>query len=249
LPLTRRVEGRQVTHRGEVKHALWFGVLTAFVVIVLSACSGGGGDQGEGGGGQANQEEQAEPRKVPEYGDLRPGKYVTDEFEPDFSFEVVGNGWVLSGSEERGLVEMSQGVAGPLLAFVNPEKVFDPKNVSELDSMSPPEDIAAWLRGHPYLETEDPKPAAVGGAEGEQIDAVVPSVPESECGGNCLGLFAASDGAYDWVVFEEEKLQFTVLEDIGGERVVVAVEAKAADFGGFLPKAWEVLETVEWEGT
>ena len=225
-------------------------VLAAFVVFALSACGGGGGgDQGEGGGGEQAQKEQAKVRKIPDYGDLPPGKYVTDEFESDFSFEVVGKGWVLSGSEERGPVEMSQGVAGPLLAFVNPEKVFDPKNVSELDSMPPPEDVAAWLQGHPYLETEDPKTAAVGGVEGEQIDAVVPSVPESECGGNCLGLFAASDGAYDWVVFEEEKLHFTVLEDVGGKTVVVAVEAKAGDFEKFIPKAQEVLETVEWEDT
>ncbi len=225
-------------------------VLAAFVVFALSACGGGGGgDQGEGGGGEQAQKEQAKVRKIPDYGDLPPGKYVTDEFESDFSFEVVGKGWVLSGSEERGLVEMSQGVAGPLLAFVNPEKVFDPKNVSELDSMPPPEDVAAWLRGHPYLEAEDPKTAAVGGVEGEQIDAVVPDVPETECGGNCLGLFAASDGAYDWVVFEEEKLRFTVLEDVGGKTVVVAVEAKAGDFEKFIPKAQEVLETVEWEDT
>ena len=225
-------------------------VLAAFVVFALSACGGGGGvDQGEGGGGEQAQKEQAKVRKIPDYGDLRPGKYVTDEFEPDFSFEVVAKGWVLSASEERPLVEMSQGIAGPLLSIVIPEQVFDPKRVSEMASIAPPEDVAAWLQGHPYLEIEDSKTAAIGGVEGAQIDAVVPGVPETECGGNCLGLFAASDGAYDWVVFEEEKLRFTVLEDVGGKTVVVAVEAKAGDFEKFIPKAQEVLETVEWEDT
>ena len=225
-------------------------VMAAFLLFVVSACGGGGGgDQGEGGGGEQAQKEQAKVRKIPDYGDLPPGKYVTDEFEPDFSFEVVGKGWVLTGSEGRTIVEMSQGVAGPLLSIVVPEKVFDPKRVSEMASIAPPEDVAAWLRGHPYLEIEDSKTAAVGRVEGEQIDAMVPGVPETECGGNCLGLFTASDGAYEWVVFEEEKLRFTVLEDVGGKTVVVAAEAKAGDFERFLPKAQEVLGTVEWTDT
>ena len=235
-------------HQGGAKSTLSFGLLAAFVVFALSACGGGGGDQA-GGSGERSKQEQAKVRKLPDYGDLCPGKYATDEFEPAFSFEVVGKGWVLSSSEERTLVEMSQGDAGALLTFVIPEKVFDPKKVSELDSIPPPEDMAAWLEGHPYLDTEDPKTAAVGGVEGAQIDALVPGVPESECGGNCLGLFAASDGAYDWVVFEEEKVRFIVLDDVEGERVVVAVEAKARDFERFLPKAQEVLETVEWAST
>jgi hypothetical protein len=242
LPLTRHGEGR-----GAMRERLSVLVMAAFLLFVVSACGGGGGDQGEGGGGEQAKQEQAKVRKIPDYGDLPPGKYVTDEFEPDFSFEVVGKGWVLTGSEERTIVEMSQGVAGPLLSIVVPEKVFDPKRVSEMASIAPPEDVAAWLRGHPYLEIEDSETAAIGGVEGEQIDAVVPSVPETECGGNCLGLFAAGDGAYDWVVFEEEKLHFTVLEDVGGKRVVVALEAKAKDFEGFLPKAQGVLETVKWE--
>jgi hypothetical protein len=224
-------------------------LMAAFLLFAVSACGGDGGDQGEGGGGEQAQKEQAKVRKIPDYGDLPPGRYVTDEFEPAFSFEVAGKGWVLSGSQERTLVEMSQGVAGPLLSIVIPEKVFDPKRVSEMASIAPPEDVAAWLQKHPYLEIEDSKTAAIGGVEGAQIDAVVPGVPETECGGNCLGLFAASDGAYEWVVFEEEKLRFTVLEDVGGKTAVVAVEAKVGDFEKFLPKAQEVIDTIEWEGT
>jgi hypothetical protein len=56
------------------------------------------------------------------------------------------------------------------------------------------------------------------------LDAVVTSVPATECGGNCLGLFTVAEGDYDWVV-------------------------PAADFEGFLPKVQEVLKTVEWKGT
>jgi hypothetical protein len=142
-------------HRGEAKHALWLGLLAAFVVFALSAC-GGGGSQGEGGGDKQARQEQAKPRKLPEYGDLRPGKYVTDEFEPALSFGVVGEGWVVGGAEERGVFDMRLGVEGPVLSFANEQKVFDPNKPSDLIAVSAPEDMVAWLQGHPYLETEEP---------------------------------------------------------------------------------------------
>ena len=183
---------------------------------------GGGGAGGGGAGGGAEAEkEAAKARNVPDY---------------------------VSGSEKRTLLEMRRGVAGPLVAFLNTERVFNPKKVRELDEMPAPEDMVAWLHRHPYLETEDPRPATVGGVEGTSLDAVVASVPSTECGGNCLGLFTDSEATYDWVAFEEERLRFVVLEDIGGERVTIAMEAPAADFEEFLPKAQAVLDSVEWEG-
>jgi hypothetical protein len=249
LPLTRHGEGRQVTHRGETKHALRLGVLAALVVIVLSACGGGGGggEQGGGGGGQAKQE-QAKVRKLPEYGDLRPGKYVTDEFEPDLSFGVVGEGWVVVGPEERGVFDMQLRVGGPLISFANVQKVFDPSKLSDLIPVPAPEDMVAWLQKHPYLETEEPEPVSVGGVKGTQIDAVVADdVPTGECGDNCLGLFSISR-EIDWGVYEKERVRFVVLEDVGGERVIISAETLATDFEGFLPKAQKVLDSVEWEG-
>ncbi len=40
-----------------------------------------------------------------------------------------------------------------------------------------------------------------------------------------------------------------VLEDVGGERVTIAVETSAADFVEFLPKAQKVIDTVQWRGS
>lgn len=80
------------------------------------------------------------------------------------------------------------------------------------------------------------------------MDAVVASVPPTECGDNCLGLFTPSDRAYDWVVYEKEKLRFIVLEDVGDRRVTIVVEAPAEEFEEFLPKAQRVLDSVEWKG-
>jgi hypothetical protein len=230
-------------HRGVAAYTLRLWLLAACVLAVV-ACGGGGG--GAGGGADEAEKEAAKARNVPDYGELRPGKYRTDTFEPAFSFEVGSKGWVLGGSEERTLLEMRRGVAGPLVAFLSTERVFNPSKVSELDRMPAPEDMVAWLQRHPYLKTESPRPASVGGIEGTRLDAVVASVPATECGGNCLGLFTDSEATYDWVVYEEERLRFVVLGEVGGERVTIAMEAPAADFEGFLPKVQEVLETVEW---
>jgi hypothetical protein len=53
----------------------------------------------------------------------------------------------------------------------------------------------------------------------------------------------------DWVAYEKEKVRFIVLEDVGGERVTIAVEALAVDFEEFLPKAQKVIDTVQWRGS
>ncbi len=96
---------------------------------------------------------------------------------------IVGEGWVVREGSERTLVEMSQGVAGPILAFLSAEQVFNPSKVRELDSMPAPDDMVGWLEQHPYLRTDEPQAAAVGGVEGVRLDAVVASVPPTKCGG------------------------------------------------------------------
>ena len=229
--------------RGAFTHVLKLGLLASFVVLALSTCSGGGGDQ------RAEQEEEVKARAVPKYGDLRPGKYVSDEFKPTFTFEVVDKGWVVGGAEERGILDMRQGVEGGVLSFVNEQEVFDPSKPRELDNVPAPKNLVTWLQRHPYLETEQPQPTTIGGVKGMQLDAVVAEdVPASECGDNCLGLFMITL-EIPWVVYEKEKVRFIVLEDVGGERVTIAVEALAADFEEFLPKAQKVIDTVQWRAS
>ena len=221
----------------------------ALLLVPVVGCGGGGGGQPQQQQQQQQQQEKegAEARAFPGYGDLRPGKYVTGEFEPTFSFEVVDEGWIVGGTELRGLLDMRQGLEGGVLSFLNVQEVFDPGRPRELASVPAPEDMVAWLRGHPYLETERPEPATVGGVEGAQLDAAVADVPASECGDACLGLFEA-DPESGWVAYEGEKLRFIVLEDVGDERVIIAVEARAADFEEFAPKAQGVIDTVQWTG-
>ena len=214
--------------------ALRLGLLVTLVLLAMSACAGGG--------------DEAKARTVPDYGELRPGEYVTDEFKPAFSFQVVSADWEIGGEELRDVLDMTHGSS--VLAFFNAEKVFDPSKTRELVKLvsePAPEDMVAWLRTHPYLETEQPEPATIGGVKGVRLDAVVAGVPASECGVACLGLFRESDGT-EWVVYEGEKIRFIVLEDIEGETVTIVVEASAANFEEFLPEAQKVLVTVEWQG-
>ena len=202
---------------------------------------------GDGGGQSQQQEEEVKARAVPEYGDLRPGKYVTDEFKPAFSFEVVDKDWVVGGAEERGILDMRQGADGGVLSFVNEQEVFDPSELRDMDSVPAPKNLVSWLQRHPYLETTEPQPATVGGVKGMQLDAVVADdVPASECGDKCLGLLMVTL-EIAWVAYEKEQVRFIVLEDVGGERVTIAVEALAVDFEEFLPEAQKVIDTVEWE--
>jgi hypothetical protein len=238
----------QEMSRGALAQVLKLGLLL-MLVFVVSGCGGGGSGAGGGGGGEAKEAKEAKPRTVPEYGDLRPGTYVTDEFRPAFSFEIVDEGWVVGGAEERGVLDMRQGVEGGVLSFVNEKEVFDPSKLRDMDSVPAPKNLVSWLQKHPYLETEQPEPVTIGGVKGVQLDAVVAEdVPTSECGDNCLGLLMVTL-EIAWVVYEKEKVRFIVLEDVGGERVTIGVEALAVDFEEFLPRAQKVIDTVEWKGT
>ncbi len=148
-------------------------LLALLLALAVVGCGGGGGQPQQEEAAeqrernpQPQQEEQTKPRAVPEYGDLRPGMYVTDEFKPAFSFEVVDEGWVVGGAEERGVLDMRQGAEGPVLSFVNEQEVFDPSKLRDMDSVPAPKNLVSWLQRHPYLETEQPQPATIGGVKG-----------------------------------------------------------------------------------
>jgi hypothetical protein len=100
-----------------------------------------------------------------------------------------------------------------------------------------------WLQRHPNLKTEKPVPVKAGGASGVRIDAVVSSVPQ----GRPAMFWQLSDGT---TITEDTKgsRSRTIIVDVGADPVLIAVSASADRFGGFLPRAQRVLDTVEWEG-
>jgi hypothetical protein len=184
-------------------------------------------------------------------GSLTEGKrYVTDEFEPAFSFKAVGGGWRVAGEELPDILDIEN--EGSMLSFHNVEQVFDPEQLGQggLSRVPAPQNMVEWFQGHPYLETGEPEPAKVGGISGVQFDAIVAEAPEEyppRCPDPCAALFALTD--QDWIFFEDhEKARIIILKDVQGETVTIILFGPALDFEEFLPKAQKVLKTVEWEG-
>jgi hypothetical protein len=164
--------------------------------------------------------------------------YVTDEFEPAFSFVAVGECWVSNG-ELNDILSIGRGDSE--LAFINVKEVINPNNPRDFTDRKPaPEDMAGWLQNHPHLQTEEPESVSIGGIKGVYFDAVV--VDPSR-----VWLFGLSRG--EWYAAEGDKSRFIVLEDVKGETVTIVVEGRAVDFEELLPKAQKVLDTVRWKGT
>lgn len=117
-----------------------------------------------------------------------------------------------------------------------------------------PVDMVSWLQRHPYLSTDKPEPVDVGEVSGESLDVEV-NVPEGyrdDHGGGCVlpcvPLFRLDRDSVTHIT-EKGKDRFAALEDVEGETVVVIVSAPVITFDEFSPKAQQVLNTVEWEGT
>ena len=135
--------------------------------------------------------------------------------------------------------------ASPELTFVTPSQVFDP-NQDEQKLLPAPQDMAAWIKNHPEVEIEKTEPVTVGGVPGTRFDF---STLESD-----VPLFRTS-GEKDLLLRKGHEVRLIVLEKVAGEAVVIVIQGTKAqleikkDNLGFLPKAQEVLDSVEWEGT
>ena len=219
------------------------------VVLTMIACGGGAGDQPAAPETEASTTgAAAAPNTLPEQGPLPAGEYRTETFEPAFSFEV-GEGWEVAGPEAQDILGITQG-GDSFLGFARPEEVFDPKNPAEREEAPAPETVdgwVAWYKENPYLEASETEPATVGGANGVRLDATVTSAPQDypqECGAPCVPAFPTSGPEIDFYLGDRE--EDFVLE-VGGEPVLVSITAPEDEFDEFLPKAQEVLDTVEWE--
>lgn len=198
----------------------------------------------------------AKVRMLPREGTLSAGRYSTGEgFEPTFSFEL-GEGWlVLRPSGHRslklGYVAPGQEVAqGKGLRFLNVREVFEPHKQGGdvlFEAKPAPKDLVAWLQRHPYLGTEEPEPADVGGVPAKQFgaDVAVPEGYRNGCAVPCIPLFRLGNGSVTYVT-EEGKNRFILPRDIEGETVTILVSAPADRFEEFLPEVQKVLDSVKW---
>ncbi len=181
---------------------------------------------------------------------LPAGRYVTEEFRPAMSF-TLGKGWTRGGPELRDAWDIRDIENDTYwLGFLNAEEVYDPRGSGKLKISPAPEDMPGWQQANPYLKTEKPKPTKVGGEKGVKFDAIVSGAPEDPACPDCpdLGLFHESAGA-TWGVNKGEKPRFIVSDNVKGQTVTIVVETTPLGFEEFLPKAQQLIETVEWRGS
>lgn len=221
-------------YRRVVSQSIGLGLLVALIVLALNACGGG--------------EEEARPLPQEEQA-LQPGTYLTQEFEPAFSF-TVGEGWSTLAPEASDDLRLIYGEESGI-RFVKFQDVYEPTRTGTPNLVEPPEDMVGWLEQHPHLQTDNPEPVAIGGVEGKQLEGVVGDLPEDYygvCGRECVDLGRVSDDA-TVSLSGGSKGRLIVLEDVEGETVTIASGSPATEFDEFAPEAQEVLDSVEWRGS
>jgi hypothetical protein len=220
-----------------VGRVLSLGLLVVLVVLALSAC---GGDEKKAKAHPLPEDEKA----------LRPGTYLSEEFEPSLSFRV-GEGWTnvpLETSDEL-QIRRTHKMGG--LGFGVIHEVYKPSDTASPNLIKAPKDMVAWFQHHPYLKTSKPKPVTVGGVKGEQFDVLMGNLPEDYsgvCGTECVDITRFSDGSI-LAHPKENKARLIVLEDVKGKTVTMGFGSPASEFGEHAPKAQKVLDSVEWRGS
>jgi Zn-dependent protease with chaperone function len=188
---------------------------------------------------------ESELLRIPRQGPLPPGEYMTDEFEPTLSFNV-GEDWFVNNLEAKHHLTLRN--ESRWLAFANITEVYDPRDPG-LDKLSAaPEDLAAWLEKHPYLDTEKPVPVTVQGAKGLMVDTKVSTAPENyspHCSVPCVPLFKLDRSPYWLQAGYQNRI---ILLRVEGKMVAIVFESPDEEFDEYLPKAEAVLNSVKWRG-
>src|SRR5215218_4515637 len=212
------------------------GLLATLLVLTLSACGGGGSAQ-----------EDAKARHLPEGSypiALHPGEYRSNSFQPSLSF-TVGKGWNNDRLETSDKLAISRVEENSILIFRNVQEVYNyDKTGTSPEVVKAPKDMVGWFQHHPYLDTDKPEPATVGGAKGVQFDYVVSEdFPSEE-----ITLFRYTDDSTA-DQGKDYKHRAIILESVKGKTVTIGIDSPTAEFDDFLPKAQKVLDTVKWTGS
>ena len=107
-----------------------------------------------------------------------------------------------------------------------------------------PKDMVGWFQHHPYLDTEKPEPATVGGVKGLQFDYIVREDTPSEE----INLFSYADGSVG-AAGKGFKYRAIILEGVKGKTVTIGIGSQTTEFDEFLAKSQKVLDPVKWTGS
>lgn len=230
--------GRMAPSRGAGRRLQLRGVILAAVLVLVSVGVIGAVALSQGGW------PFAEPATLPQEGALDAGPYVTDEFEPAFTFRI-GDGWTSGGAESPDSLSMhaastKQLQTPSLLSFVKPRSVFDPDDLTGGTITDAPDSVEGWIQWfqkHPDLQTTEPSPVNVGGVEGTSIT-----------------MTTAQPTALLWIINERDDVNLgkgtqrqVIVLDVNGETVLISILAASPEkFDKFLPRVQEVLDTLGW---
>jgi hypothetical protein len=196
----------------------------------------------------AAQEPSASP--LPDAGtELEPGRYSASHAGPTFEFSV-GEGWLAGPSGDGPIFTLEYAESpGTVVSFTR----FDGE--AFLDSCDPDSTItveptvgrlAEIIAGNPFLNASTTRETEVGGFSGLVLDVGVPAF--TECSLPYLLLWALPIGeGGEFVQLADQQSRFIML-DVGGDVIVVAVEAfPGVPFGAVLDATTELLESVTIE--
>jgi hypothetical protein len=240
------------------------GVLVAMMLVLASIGVIGFVAFGQGG-------LLAETRSLPEMDPsqptseaLPPGTYETQEFDPTLSFTAAeGTRWRLAVPDAPDILELTRAESleevYPAITFLSAQgqEVYAPDGQERITlgpedrTSSAPDDMVAWLRNHPLLETSEPVPVTVGGQEGVLLDiSVSPGLedyPTESCGPDdpCVFLMTTSDES-GFALWADQTNRLIVLEDVEGETVILAASGPKGGFANFAPKVERLLSTVQF---
>ena len=214
------------------------------LVLALDACGAGGA------------KEEAKARPLPEQGKaLHPAESRSEEFKPSLTFRV-GKGWKTvplwetapSETSDTLAIQRGGGDGFPTLRFRNLQEVYKyDKSIRTSDLpqvVKAPKDMVGWFQHHPYLDTEKPEPATVGGVKGLQFDYIVREDTPSEE----INLFSYADGCVG-AAGKGFKYRAIILEGVKGKTVTIGIGSQTTEFDEFLAKSQKVLDPVKWTGS
>jgi hypothetical protein len=151
-----------------------------------------------------------------------------------------GPDWSLTEYPNQVYLKNKRRTDGWQLAFnlVADAKIADPNSAAEIPW---PQDLVAYLNSNPYIKAGEPKPVTFAGFNGIQIEAYAKYTGEKR---SFIRIAGPAEG---WLYLDyEEMWRFIVLDDVYGERLVIAMTASPAlnEFSVFVDEAQKVLDTV-----
>jgi hypothetical protein len=182
---------------------------------------------------------------------LSPGRYKSQRFRPVQHF-TIGAGWRLD-IDRAAILEISR-QAAPLgsVGFDLPLEVFDDAFLPAEQAIAPaakvrplPDDVGAYFRSRPELETSASRPTTVDGIAAETFTVRLKPLPADNahvCGPTrCM--FYARNGKQLFALFENDATEFTALR-VNKQSLLIAAAAPGAKLDDFRPLAHQVLATV-----